>query len=108
MASSSSTVPPASTPKAKAKPKADAKAKPGAKKPARMGRKFVVRYDDADWVPPPPHGHYRGGIRQQEVGDESERKHWQSYVEFDDPVSTKQWAEALNIPWVGADKTREH
>ena len=101
-------MPPASTSNAKAKPKADANAKPAAKKPARGGRKFVVRYDDENWVLPPPHGHYRGSIRQQEVGDESGRKHWKSYVEFGDPVSTKQCAEALNIPWVGVGKTREH
>ena len=73
-----------------------------------MGRKFVVRYDDEDWVPPPPHDKYRGGIRQKEMGDESERKHWQAYVEFEGAVNTKVCAEHLKIPWVKKGQAREH
>ena len=74
----------------------------------RMGRKFCVRYNDMDWEPPAPSGHYRGGIQQPKVGSETERDHWQCYVETTGPISTKQCAEMLNIPWVKKGQEREH
>ena len=79
-----------------------------AKRAPRVGRKFAVRYNDMDWEPPAPSGHYRGGIQQPEVGNETERDHWQCYVETTGPISTKQCAEMLNIPWVKKDQEREH
>ena len=76
---------------AKAKSEPKAKAEPKAKDyEPRIGRRFSVRYNDVAWLPPTPHDKYRGGIRQPEVGSETERDHWQGYVEFTGPVTTKQ------------------
>ena len=93
--------------KAKSEPKAKAEAKVKDYEP-RIGRKFCVRYNDVAWLPPKPHDQYRGGIRQPEVGSETERDHWQGYVEFTGPVTTKQCAEHLNIPWGKKGAVREH
>lgn len=81
---------------------------PKEKKQPRVSRRWVVRYDDPDWVPPTAHGHIRGMISQPEVGGQSNRYHHQCYVECTGKTTNKQVAEQLNIPWAGKGEVREH
>lgn len=74
----------------------------------RTARRWVVRYDDPNWVVPAAGGLLRGVISQPEIGDEAKRYHTQAYVECVGIPSNKQVAGALNIPWSKKGEVREH